>query len=73
MAGKKLDVIGRLGAPNASSDNPEEKLTPEQIAGVQEALDSVSRDGSIPAEEIEAWIESWDTDNELPPPKPRHG
>jgi predicted transcriptional regulator len=26
---------------------------------------------SVPLEEVEAWVESWGTANELPPPQPR--
>jgi hypothetical protein len=26
---------------------------------------------AVPGEDVEAWVESWGTANELPPPKPR--
>lgn len=35
-------------------------------------LEEFERTGeAISGEEFMAWVESWDTDNELPPPKPR--
>ena len=42
-----------------------------QIAGIQKAIDSIEKEGTIPHEEVVAWIESWGTDNEQPRPKPR--
>lgn len=41
------------------------------LAGVDEAIAQLDAGLGIPGEEIEAWVESWDTDNELPPPQPR--
>lgn len=38
---------------------------------IAKALASVEREGTIPFEEVEAWVESWGTPNELPTPKPR--
>ncbi len=33
--------------------------------------DQALREGGIPLEDVKRWVESWDTDNELPPPEPR--
>lgn len=33
--------------------------------------DRVLREGGIPLEDVKRWVDSWDTDNELPPPEPR--
>jgi len=31
---------------------------------IEEALESVEREGTIPLEEVVVWVESWDTPNE---------
>jgi predicted transcriptional regulator len=46
-------------------------VSPDKAALVRVALDQVKAGQTIPAEEVEAWIESWDTADELPKPKPR--
>lgn len=38
---------------------------------IEEARTSVTCEGTVPAEEVEAWVASWDTPNELPRPAPR--
>ncbi|WP_426031810.1 antitoxin [Caulobacter sp. DWP3-1-3b2] len=38
---------------------------------IQRIVDETERDGGIPLEDVERWVASWDTDNELPPPEPR--
>lgn len=35
-----------------------------------EALKLVSNGETIPADKVHAWLESWGSDEELPPPKP---
>jgi predicted transcriptional regulator len=40
-----------------------------QVIGIKEAIESLDHDGSIPHEEIEAWISSWGRCSELPVPK----
>jgi predicted transcriptional regulator len=52
---------------------PKEKPTPltDKAALVREALDQVTGGHTVPSEEVEAWIESWDTADEQPKPKPR--
>lgn len=43
----------------------------EQIARIRRALaDARSGSPGITHAEIERWIDSWDTDHELPPPEP---
>ncbi|HEX4113365.1 MAG TPA: hypothetical protein VH020_12590, partial [Stellaceae bacterium] len=56
---------GSVGDDDAGSASPNDK-----VALVREALDQVKKGQTIPSEEIEAWIESWDTPNELPTPTP---
>jgi predicted transcriptional regulator len=38
---------------------------------LDEAEAEAERVGTIPFEEVEAWVRSWGTPNELPPPEPR--
>jgi hypothetical protein len=38
---------------------------------VRRIADETLRDGGIPLEDVVRWVESWDTENELPPPEPR--
>jgi predicted transcriptional regulator len=38
---------------------------------LNEAESEAERIGTIPIEEIRAWVDSWGTANELPMPKPR--
>lgn len=33
--------------------------------------DQTLREGGIPFEDVQRWVASWDTENELPPPEPR--
>lgn len=43
-----------------------------QVAHIKEALDEDELDTpGVPDEEVVAWMESWGTDQELPPPKPK--
>lgn len=46
-------------------------LTPEEIAGVQDAQADYEARGGIPWNEVKAWLDSLDTANPLPEPKPR--
>jgi len=38
---------------------------------IQRIVDQTEREGGIPLEDVERWVASWDTGNELPPPEPR--
>lgn len=42
-----------------------------QVAGVAEAIAELEAGLSVPLKDVEAWIDSWDTPNELPMPRPR--
>ncbi len=72
MSGKDLERVGRVGAPQAHSTTGA-KVThdEERLAGIREAMAQVRAGAAIPAEDVEAWVESWDTPNELPKPVPR--
>ncbi len=43
-------------------------LEERQIAGIKKALNSIDRGLGATHDEVEAWVASWDTDDELPPP-----
>lgn len=43
----------------------------EDDALTERALEQARQGIGIPWEEVKAWIDSWDTDHELPPPKAR--
>jgi predicted transcriptional regulator len=44
-----------------------------QVARIKDSLeDAKSGTPGIPHEEMERWVESWGSDNELPPPEPVH-
>jgi predicted transcriptional regulator len=47
--------------------SPEELA--EFLAAVEEGMADVAAGRTISAEAVRRWIESWDTDNELPPPE----
>jgi predicted transcriptional regulator len=46
-------------------------LLTDKAALLREALDQVTGGHMVPSEEVEAWIESWDTADEQPKPRPR--
>ena len=43
-----------------------------QIAGIEEAIrDADAGEPGIAHEDVAAWLDSWGTDHELPPPEPK--
>ena len=62
-----------MATPNPNPFEPAE--TEEQRrkrrAAIAQARREIDREGGIPIEEIEAWVNSWGTKNELPMPEPR--
>ena len=44
-------------------------LEERQIEGIKQALDSIDRGRGATHDAVEAWIASWDTEEELPAPK----
>ena len=60
-----------LPAGSTETDAQRRKRLAWEAERIAESLASVEREGTIPFEEVEAWIESWGTPNELPMPKPR--
>jgi len=57
----------------ARQRNGRGKAAADRKAAVKAALDQVRRGQTVPAEDVEAWIDSWDTDAELPRPTPKRG
>ena len=41
-----------------------------QVSAIRKAIDLLDREGGIAHADVRNWIESWDTDAELDPPKP---
>ena len=62
--------------PDADCPEPEEAPDQRQrrlaweAEMIDEALADVAAGRLISLEAVEAWVESWDTDHELPPPEP---
>lgn len=50
--------------PFESAEEQDARLTAEALAELDAGI-------AIPSEEIDAWIDSLETENELPPPKAR--
>lgn len=67
MSGSNFDRMGRLSAPQYPATDVRER----RQAGIRAAMAQVKDGQTIPAEDVEAWIESWDTPDELPMPEPR--
>ncbi len=72
------DFLASLVEPDLPPDLKEMRdkglgpWSPEALAEDQRAFEEYERTGeAIPWEEVEAWMKSWWTDNELPPPKVR--
>jgi RHH-type rel operon transcriptional repressor/antitoxin RelB len=42
-----------------------------QVGGMKQAIESADRGEFIPHDQVKAWVNSWDTDNELPMPSAR--
>ena len=42
-----------------------------QVAAIRQAIESADRGEFIPHDQVTAWVNSWDTDNELPMPSAR--
>jgi RHH-type transcriptional regulator, rel operon repressor / antitoxin RelB len=42
-----------------------------QVAGIKAAIESADRGEFIPHDQVKAWVNSWDSDNELPIPAKR--
>jgi hypothetical protein len=63
-----------MANPNLHPPEPIETETERQTEEdrlLDEAEAEAERVGTIPFEEVEAWVRSWGTPNELPQPEPR--
>lgn len=68
-----MNAEGHLPADNPIEESAEERTSriEWERRAVQQALEEVERVGSIPFEDIEAWLDSIGSLNELPVPEPR--
>jgi len=67
---KRLDKHrGRLPASERLTRN-EANARQTLSEAIDESLAQVERGETISAEAVDEWLESWGTDNELPPPRP---
>jgi len=64
MAGSEIEAVGKGGIPRVRSRDGGRP-------GVRAALAEVESGQAVPADEVEAWVDSWDTPNELSMPRPR--
>ncbi|MGD9740725.1 MAG: CopG family ribbon-helix-helix protein [Bauldia sp.] len=63
--------LGRTAEDLAASAIRERlDLNDADVAGIKAAIEQIERGESISGEAVQAWLESWGTDHELPPPKP---
>jgi len=59
------------GLDKHNEELPADELPPQTLReAIDEALAQVERGETISAEAVDAWLESWGTENELPPPRP---
>jgi predicted transcriptional regulator len=66
------------GAPHPQDDTPDRPETAEarrqrlawEAEQIDQAMADVAAGRLISLEAVEAWVDSWGTDHELPPPKP---
>lgn len=54
-----------------SPAQPHRELSVEEKAGLREAEEDIRAGRIISFDDVKAWVESWDTPNELPPPHDR--
>ncbi len=67
MSDNKFYRAGNVSAPN----NQPTDHSKRRKAGIRAAMAQVKNGQTVPAEDVEAWVNSWDAPNELPPPEPR--
>ncbi len=69
LAGSDLLLAPDLEAMRAAGEGP---WSAEALAEDARRLEQFEKDRlAVPLDEVKAWVESWDTPNELPPPTPR--
>jgi hypothetical protein len=70
-AGQSVEEYAYTVLESAFVERPGFTDNPAHWEEVRRIADETLRDGGIPLEEVERWVESWDTENELSPPEPR--
>ncbi|HEX6143583.1 MAG TPA: CopG family ribbon-helix-helix protein [Geminicoccaceae bacterium] len=79
IAGDLVEALDRLAA---ATGRPRDELAEEAIrdlldyeawkeAKIQRAIEQADRGDLVPHEEVFRWLESWGSDEELPPPLKR--
>ena len=72
MSGNEFKGMGRASVPpERPAGGTKASQNEERQAGIRKAMAQIRAGQTIPAEDVEAWVESWDTPNELPKPVPR--
>ncbi len=68
---KRLETVDEevLSALLAGVSEETVEFTPEDLAGIAEARRELKAGKGIPHEKVAAWLDSWGSDNELPPPQ----
>ena len=61
-----------MNQQQTSAEVAEVSFTADEIAGIEAAIEDARINGTIPYEEVRAWLDSLDTDTPLPEPQPRH-
>jgi hypothetical protein len=56
---------------DVENEHSRQVVLAEEAEMIAQARISAKQVGTIPAKEMDTWIKSWDTDNELPRPVPR--
>lgn len=72
-AAGRTSLIGMDTLPPAGFPEPDDRHRAQrarEARAIEEGIRSIAEQGTIPFGEVVAWIESWDTPNELPPPEP---
>ena len=70
-AGPNLAVFAQKPPESDFVERPGFEDNEAHWQDVQRIAEETERNGGIPLEDVIRWVESWDTDNELPPPEPR--
>jgi hypothetical protein len=52
------------------TQDPVPYFTPRELEMIAEAEADVAAGRVIPWDDVKAWMDSWGTENELPPPEP---
>jgi hypothetical protein len=71
LISRSFDRMGRLTAPREKTAELGQDPGADRPAGIRAAIAQIKSGQTVPAEDVDAWIESWDTSAELQLPEPR--